>query len=158
VVTRKRADRQTALAVLDAVRLRAPGACVGLARLEIGGFRPLRSGEPVPPSRLQGARVALAAGVADPESVAAQIERLGAEVRVLALPDHHSYDARDVTRLLHVQETVDYVVVTEKDAVKLDALWPADAKEPLVASLEVTWEDGYLDVERVLNAGRSSAS
>ena len=34
----------------------------------------------------------------------------------------------------------DYLMVTEKDAVKLHARWPADAREPLVGHLEVNWE------------------
>jgi tetraacyldisaccharide-1-P 4'-kinase len=34
------------------------------------------------------------------------------------------------------------VVVTQKDAVKLRDRWPASVPEPLVAVLDLTWEDG----------------
>jgi tetraacyldisaccharide-1-P 4'-kinase len=34
------------------------------------------------------------------------------------------------------------VVITEKDAVKLRDHWPSDAPEPLVAVLDLTWEEG----------------
>jgi len=37
-------------------------------------------------------------------------------------------------------EGADYVVVTEKDAVKLRDRWPAQAAEPLVAMLDLHWE------------------
>jgi len=46
---------------------------------------------------------------------------------------------------------VDYVVVTEKDAVKLRARWPADAPEPLVAELDVHWERNEAAVVRALD-------
>ena len=38
------------------------------------------------------------------------------------------------------RDSADYLVVTEKDAVKLRHRWPEDAPEPLVAVLTVTWE------------------
>jgi tetraacyldisaccharide-1-P 4'-kinase len=34
----------------------------------------------------------------------------------------------------------DYLIVTEKDAVKLHGRWPAEAGDPLVARLDVHWE------------------
>jgi tetraacyldisaccharide-1-P 4'-kinase len=62
-------------------------------------------------------------------------------VQLLAYQDHHAYADSDVARLLRAaREEADYLVVTEKDAVKLRHRWPADAPEPLVAVLTVTWE------------------
>jgi tetraacyldisaccharide-1-P 4'-kinase len=57
-----------------------------------------------------------------------------------------------VAALLRAAAAVDYVVVTEKDAVKLRARWPDEAPEPLVAVLEVEWERNGEAVERALSA------
>jgi tetraacyldisaccharide-1-P 4'-kinase len=82
------------------------------------------------------------AGVADPESFGVQVRAAGASVRLAGFPDHHPYGPADVARLVREagQAGADYVVVTEKDAVKLRALWPAEAAEPLVARQVLRWE------------------
>ena len=57
----------------------------------------------------------------------------------------------DVARLAQAAKHADYVVVTEKDAVKLRSRWPDDASpEPLVAQLALRWELNGDGVERVL--------
>src|SRR5881396_3511123 len=111
-------------------------------------------------SRLAGRRVALsglakkrvivAAGIADPVSFAAQVRAFGASVQLTAYQDHHAYPPGDVARLAQAAKDADYVVVTEKDAVKLRSRWPADAPEPLVAELALRWELNGDAVERVL--------
>jgi tetraacyldisaccharide-1-P 4'-kinase len=80
--------------------------------------------------------------VADPGSFAAQLGAAGASVQLLAYHDHHPYGAHDVARLVQAAAGADYVVITEKDAVKLRPRWPEDVPEPLVAVLEVRWERG----------------
>jgi tetraacyldisaccharide-1-P 4'-kinase len=84
--------------------------------------------------------------------LAAQCREVGARVTLLAWPDHHGYPARDVERLLHVAAGVDYVVVTEKDAVKLETRWPAKATPVLVADLGVQWDTGGAVVERMVRS------
>jgi len=70
-----------------------------------------------------------------------QVRAAGATVQLAAFQDHHEYGARDVERLMQIAAEADYLVVTEKDAVKLRALWPEKrGPEPLVAVLELTWE------------------
>jgi len=93
----------------------------------------------------------VSAGIGDPDSFAAQCRELGADVRLLPFPDHHWYGERDVHRLRHAARNVDYVVVTEKDAVKLRHLWPDTAPEPLVSQLDVIWERGRRVVETALD-------
>ena len=95
-------------------------------------------------------RVVVAAGISDPVSFAAQIRALGASVQLMAYQDHHAYPPSDVTRLARAAKDADYVVVTEKDAVKLRNRWPADAAEPLVAQLALRWEFNGDAVRRVL--------
>jgi len=90
---------------------------------------------------LSGKRVVAAAGIADPSSFAVQVRASGARVQLVAYQDHHVYPDADVERLVRAaRDEADYVVVTEKDAVKLRHRWPPDAPEPLVAVLTVTWE------------------
>lgn len=151
VVTRKRADRVTALAVAERARRAAPRAPVAIAKLAITGFRGLLSGGFRSAESLDGARVLAAAGIGDPDSFASQCSRLGADVQLLAWRDHHRYRAGDVAHLLHAAAAVDYVVVTEKDAAKLRSLWPPRAAEPLVAALDVRWEHGRTAVETALD-------
>lgn len=155
VVTRKRAPPEAAVAVLRAVRDVVPGMRTAAARLALTGFRRLRSGAHVAPSELDRARVVVGAGIADPHTFGRQCEELGAHVRLLPFPDHHAYTARDVRRLLHAAGAVDYVVVTQKDAVKLRRQWPDGGPEPLVAVLDVIWEAGQSLVETALDAAAS---
>jgi len=61
-------------------------------------------------------------------------------VQLVAYQDHHAFTAGDVERLARAAARGDYVVVTEKDAVKLRGRWPGHAPEPWVAVLAVRWE------------------
>jgi tetraacyldisaccharide-1-P 4'-kinase len=57
-----------------------------------------------------------------------------------------------VAWLAHAARRADHVVITEKDAVKLRDRWPAGAPEPLVAVLDLTWEDAGDAVATALDA------
>ncbi|HXV91169.1 MAG TPA: tetraacyldisaccharide 4'-kinase [Gemmatimonadales bacterium] len=140
VVTRKRASAGAAQDLAARLAVACPGTPVAVAHLALGRLTTLRSGRLVASEALVGKRVVAAAGVGDPASFAAQIGALGATVRLEAFPDHHAYGAADVARLVRAAAAADYLMVTEKDAVKLHARWPADAGEPLVGHLEVNWE------------------
>ncbi len=140
VVTRKRADADSARALADRLQARWPQKSVAIGRLGFAGLLGMRSGTPASLETLRGRRVVAAAAVADPESFAVQVRATGATVQLAAFQDHHEYDARDVARLVQRAAAADYLVVTEKDAVKLRALWPDDKPEPFVAILELTWE------------------
>lgn len=152
VVTRKQAGRDAAGAVADAVSARRPARPVCVAHLAIDRFDGLRSGTSHPLTVVQGRRVTAAAGIADPHSFTAQLRALGAKVLLLPYQDHHRYSSEDVARLVQASVEADYVVVTEKDAVKLRGRWPHDAAEPLVAALMVHWERNGRQLERVLDA------
>ncbi len=140
IVTRKRAEAETAHALADRLQARWPRKSVAVVRLGLAGLVGLRSGTPSAVDTLRGRRVVVAAAIADPESFAVQVRATGATVQLVAFQDHHEYGARDVDRLVQGARAADYLVVTEKDAVKLRALWPDDQPEPLVATLELTWE------------------
>ncbi len=152
VVTRRRAGFAEANALATRLAARRPGVPVAVAHLALARLEGMLSARPVEPGALAGKRVVAAAGIADPASFAVQVRASGAQVQLVAYQDHHAYDATDIARLVRASAEADYVVVTEKDAVKLRDRWPAGAREPLVAALVVRWEHNRDAVERALDA------
>lgn len=143
VVTRKRASASEASQWADFLTsLGVSATRIAVAHLRLGELTELRSNRPVDRASLQGARVLAACAIADPASFAHQLIRLGAEVRLVAQRDHHTYTAAEVGGLLSTAGDVDYVVVTHKDAVKLRRLWPGSAPGALVAHLALEWDRG----------------
>jgi tetraacyldisaccharide 4'-kinase len=152
VVTRRRVPADEARALAARVERFRPGVPTVVAYLGLAGLQGMRSGEPVAAAALTGKRVVAAAGIADPASFAVQVRASGARVQLLAYQDHYAYSAADLGRLVRAaREEADYVVVTEKDAVKLRHRWPADAPEPLVAVLTVTWDTNGDAMTRALD-------
>src|SRR5437660_334680 len=121
------------------------------AALAVSHLEGMRSAAHVALRVLGGRRVLAAAGIADPESFAVQLRGLGAMVQLQAYQDHHAYDRADIARLVRGSAEADYVVVTEKDAVKLRGRWPDDAPEPLVAGLALQWERNGEAMEEALD-------
>jgi tetraacyldisaccharide 4'-kinase len=156
VITRKRADLAVARATARRVAKSLRGKPVAIAYLRLGGFRELKSGAPVDVSNLDRARVLVSAGVADPSALGVQLTELGARVKVLPLADHQRYGSAQVSDLIKALSSVDYLVITEKDAVKLGPRW-TDPREPLVAKLEVVWEEGGEAVIEALDAAAGPA-
>jgi tetraacyldisaccharide 4'-kinase len=78
-------------------------------------WRAGRIGAAVPWSALQGRRLVAAAGIAAPERFFAMLEAAGLVIERLPLSDHHRFDT------LPWPAATPEVVLTEKDAVKLDA-------------------------------------
>jgi tetraacyldisaccharide 4'-kinase len=150
VVTVKAAAPQIVNQTVRAVVARAPGCRVAVARLSLERLHGLRTGQGVPLERLAGRRVLAACGIADPAAFVAQLTTAGARVRLRAWRDHHRFTRRDMAWLLGAARDTDYVILTAKDAVKLRLLWPATAREPLVAELTPRWERGRTEVDRAL--------
>lgn len=150
VVTRRRAAVAESRVLAGRIAARWPLAVVAAIHLALDGLVGLKSGRRMELSALAKKRVLVAAGIADPISFAAQVRASGATVQLMAYQDHHAYPPGDVVRLAQAAQDADYVVVTEKDAVKLRNRWPADAPEPLVAELALRWELNGDSVERVL--------
>jgi tetraacyldisaccharide 4'-kinase len=150
VVTRRRAAVAESRALAGRLAARWPSAVVAGVHLALDGLAGLKSGRRVELAALAKRRVIVAAGIADPVSFAAQVRAFGASVQLTAYQDHHAYPPGDVARLARAGKDADYVVVTEKDAVKLRSRWPANAAEPLVAQLALRWEFNGDAVVRVL--------
>jgi tetraacyldisaccharide 4'-kinase len=115
-------------ATMREVRARTP-APVATAR-----FAP-RCDEP-----LEGRSVCAACGIGNPHAFVATLESLGAAVeQTRFFRDHHDYSAGDAAELAAQPLPV---AVTEKDAVKLEPLWPADGAPLLVVTIEFEFVDG----------------
>lgn len=93
-------------------RARARHTAVGLRRLVDARAEPL--------DRLRSARVLAVSGIGHPQAFEASLAALGADiVRVLRFADHQHYGPHEVARITAAARDVDWVVTTEKDAVKL---------------------------------------
>jgi tetraacyldisaccharide 4'-kinase len=151
IVTRKRATAEAARTMADEVRRRMPGP-VAVAHLGLGTLEGLVSGPRQRADLLRGKRVVAASGIADPDAFVAQVKGAGAAVQVATWKDHHDYRDEDVAWLAHAARRADHVVITQKDAVKLRDRWPSSVPEPLVATLDLTWEDGGERIVAALDA------
>jgi tetraacyldisaccharide 4'-kinase len=151
IVTRKRATPEAAHALARQVEGRVRGP-IAVAHLGLGTLEGLVSGTRRPASMLAGKRVVAASGIADPDAFVAQTKATGAAVQVATWKDHHDYRDEDVAWLAHAARRADHVVITQKDAVKLRDRWPAAVPEPLVALLDLSWEEGGEAIAAVLDA------
>jgi tetraacyldisaccharide 4'-kinase len=151
VVTRKRATLEAALMLAAELQRRVKGP-VAIAHLGLTYVEGMVSGIRHPASSLAGKRVVAASGIADPDAFVAQTKATGAAVQVATWKDHHEYRDEDVAWLAHAARRADHVVITQKDAVKLRNRWPASVPEPLVAMLDLEWEEGGDSIAAALDA------
>ena len=151
IVTRKRATPEAAQALAQEVA--GPGAGAGRHRPPRPAVaRGAGERHPAPAAALAGKRVVAASGIADPDAFVAQVKGTGAAVQVATWKDHHDYRDEDVAWLAHAARRADHVVITQKDAVKLRDRWPHAVPEPLVAVLDLEWEEGGERIAAALDA------
>jgi tetraacyldisaccharide 4'-kinase len=151
IVTRKRATPEAALALAAKLQNKVSGP-VAIAHLGLRYLEGMVSGRRHPASSLAGKRVVAASGIADPDAFVAQTKATGAAVQVATWKDHHDYREEDVAWLAHAASRADHVVITQKDAVKLRDRWPTTVPEPLVAMLDLEWEEGEEMIAAALDA------
>jgi tetraacyldisaccharide 4'-kinase len=151
VITRKRASTDAARTLAADLRQKVAGP-VAIAHLGLHYVEGMVSGRRHPASSLAGKRVVAASGIADPDAFVAQTKATGAAVQVATWKDHHEYRDEDVAWLAHAARRADHVVITQKDAVKLRNRWPTTVPEPLVAMLDLEWEDGGERIAAALDA------
>jgi tetraacyldisaccharide 4'-kinase len=114
---------------LDRAGVRAPCATMTLA---VSGIRRLGGGAPL---EAAGKRVLLLSGIGNPQAFERTATQAGVRVEgAIALPDHHAFTLGDLSRAADEAKRlgVDAVLVTEKDAVKLEPL-AAGLATPLYA-------------------------
>jgi tetraacyldisaccharide 4'-kinase len=150
IVTRKRADLGSAQAVAAELRQLVQGP-IGIVHLGVRRYAGMVSGRVVSSDTLEGRRVVAASAIADPEAFIAQTKATGAHVQPATWRDHHEFQDQDVAWLAQAARKADYLVLTEKDAVKLRDRWPASIPEPLVAVLAVEWEQGEGEIGALLD-------
>ena len=129
VVTRKRASTEAADAVRSAVRRVGLDRPIVHIHLHPTGLRTLAAWME---GRAEGVHpegpVRVASGVGDPDSVVAAVKGLGLELSDrFDFPDHHHFTTADLARLRRGSRIL---IVTEKDAVKLQALAPGGGGHP----------------------------
>ncbi len=98
--------------------------------------------------RLRGKRVYLVAALASPRSFEATVESLGALIYGRAFfDDHHPYDGQDIKNIVESSMEVDYIITTEKDAVKL-LQYKDQLKKLRVLSVDVEMDspDGFMEL------------
>jgi tetraacyldisaccharide 4'-kinase len=114
-------------------------------------FLPLSGGAPLAAGALAGRDVVAVCGIGAPERFGAQLEALGARVRLFDFGDHHAYVASDLTAAVEAAGPDGLIVTTAKDAVKLRSLYRAQAPACVVAELEVRVTYGESDLARLLD-------
>lgn len=145
VVTYKTASgRQLGAAVAAVARVTRTVPCV--VRLAPGHFAKLDGTEVLEPADLAYKSIMACAGIAAPEEFFQQLENMGAFVSKMAFRDHYHFSDDAIKEMVHKAKGVDYVVVTQKDAVKLRGRWPTGAPEVIVADLQLHWEHGETDL------------
>jgi len=137
LVTRRTATESRARAVAERAAKHAPDRVLGVVQLRACGWSDA-TGHPVDAPR---GDVLAACGVARPESFRAEVEReAGGGVELVAFRDHHEYTARDVERL-RLRAKGRPIVITEKDAVKLQSLVGTDVAFRVLGE-RVLWDRG----------------
>jgi tetraacyldisaccharide 4'-kinase len=104
----------------------------------------------VPVGEVKGRKLLAVAAIGNPQAFFMQLAALGAEIIERPFPDHHSFTAHDIGDLVQTGRSVDYVVCTLKDSVKLGVSWPADASPLWYVSLAVHIERGAQSIDALL--------
>lgn len=152
VITRKVASQEEAASVSQRLAELEPALPRAQAHIGLSGIARYdgASGEIGEPVGLDGFRCALAvAGVANPETVWAQLREAGASVdRCRAFADHHRYTQGEIAQITR-EAAGGPLVTTLKDAVKLGQVLPAEL-EMYVPLQQVIWESGEEEIECLL--------
>lgn len=150
IVTRKIADRAAVEDVTRAVANAAPRVPIVVAHLAPANLTSTATGQTLPLHAIRGADLTAIAAIGAPDAFFKQLTELGAIVRPFSYPDHHAFTAVEARFLATQASNSDFVVCTLKDAVKLEALWPAEAGSLWYVSQRLRIEDGQQHFDRVI--------
>ncbi len=125
-------------------------------------IRPLWK-EPVPslPRTLKGRSISVVCALGNPESFRRSLEKVGANiVHTRYFKDHYCYQQKDVAMISKeaAEKGAEFVVVTEKDAVKLETLKPIESGPPfhsMAVAIKITEGEANL-WRRVANVLRAA--
>jgi tetraacyldisaccharide 4'-kinase len=169
VITVKAADASRIEALQTAILSAVPGAAIALARLTLGDLKlavmlsatGANASQGAPPTDrtgmldrpiawLAGKRILAVSAIGDPAAFATQLCQSGASVESVSFRDHHAFSASDAAMIARRAESLDGVVCTLKDAVKLGPLWPRVAPPLWYVSQSVVVERGASALDRAL--------
>ncbi len=151
VITRKAASDQEVAEAERSVRSVAPDKPLAVVRFDPAEIVSEANPEMrLPVAALTGKQVLAIAAIGNPRAFFAQLEANGAHVIPRPFPDHHSFEHRDIGELVETGNSVDYIVCTLKDSVKLGVSWPADASPLWYVSLAVHIERGAQSIDGLL--------
>ncbi len=120
-------------------------------RTKVARCSDLRTGKKISLSSLENKKMVGFCGIARPEGFASSLDHLGIDAPyIITFKDHHPYGVKDVERLAMTfnQVKAQYLITTEKDAVKLDGLF--HALPILVLQIDIEWVRGFETIEREL--------
>ena len=126
---------------------------VHLARLVPTGLHRLEDRSEVDPRELAGSKIGAFCGIARPGAFLRTLQGMGLGVGARRdFPDHHPYSRQDHEELLHLLTDLDWLVTTEKDAVKVRRYpWPEG--KVLFVRLDLILEDEPAFWERLESRG-----
>jgi tetraacyldisaccharide 4'-kinase len=126
---------------------------VHVARLVPTGLHRLEDQSEVDPRELTGSKVGAFCGIARPEAFWRTLEGMGlGGGSRRGFPDHHPYSGQDHEELLRLLSNSDWLVTTEKDAVKIRRYpWPEG--KVLFVRLDLILEDEPAFWERLESRG-----
>ncbi|MEO5580431.1 MAG: tetraacyldisaccharide 4'-kinase, partial [Gemmatimonadaceae bacterium] len=150
IITRKTASDSQRDAVAAAIREAAPDTPQAVVRLLPSLLVSTADATTLPASHLDGKRVLAVAAIGYPAAFFEQLESLGAEVVRRSFPDHHAFIRADIDEMNLADGRSELVVCTLKDAVKLTAMWPADAPPLWYVSQSLEVESGEPAVDQLL--------
>lgn len=162
VVTRAETPHSSAALLSRLARARVPARPTIQLRFFHEALTDLQGGTTTAIDGIRGARVVTGCGIANPRAFRRDVDRLHVTVvDEVAWPDHHRYSLRDAERLMDAirRAHADYVLTTEKDAVKLAQLASGHELERLcrVVRLGVEVLDGAAELDRLLMVPRTGA-
>ena len=151
IITRKVANDEAVAEVKHALQNAASRVPTAIAHISPASLTSTSTGQTLPLQTLAGADLTAVAGIAHPDSFFKQLTELGAVVRPFSFSDLHDYTRAEAKVLAAEASNSDFVVCTLKDAVKLEALWPAEAGSLWYVSQRLRIEEGQNHIERLLD-------
>jgi tetraacyldisaccharide 4'-kinase len=156
IVTRKTAAPEVVDDLRRALGRAAPAVPVAIIHLAPNELRSTATGRALPLQAIDGADLTAVAAIAHPDAFFRQLTERGAIVRPHSFPDHHAFTRAEAEALARESTSSDFVVCTLKDAVKLEALWPAEAGSLWYVSQRLRVEDGRAHLQHVIDGIRAS--
>jgi tetraacyldisaccharide 4'-kinase len=159
VITRKAADDKSVADLSAAIERAAPLVPRAVVNLQM--TRLTNVAEPatsIDLTALIAKRILAVSAVGNPDAFANQLRDLGAQVVACTYPDHYAFSRSDVAVIIAKSTSVDMIVCTLKDAVKLASRWPAEGPSLWYVSQTVSVQSGAAQIDRVLERIQSHKS